>query len=113
VTLCIAPVSSHATLLSGIGNAYTNKSDVRATKPKEDGQKLSDVLKLPVADLTETKALFDFKLEWSPDEMKAKPAELPSGPSIFAALQEQLGLRLEPRKIAAESAGDRSRGTSV
>ena len=53
----------------------------------------------------ELKGVFDFTLEWTPDEGQAVPrpdsAERPAsapGPSIFSAIQEQLGLRLEARK---------------
>jgi uncharacterized protein (TIGR03435 family) len=68
----------------------------------------------PVVDLTGIKGVFDLKLSWTPDpaifknpaEDKESPAvdsiSDPSGPSIFSALQEQLGLRLEARKVAVE-----------
>ncbi len=58
---------------------------------------------------------FDYSLQWTPDESERgvgiagveKPdAGLPagdsSGPSIFTALQEQLGLRLESQKGPVE-----------
>jgi uncharacterized protein (TIGR03435 family) len=65
--------------------------------------RLSSELGVPVTDLTGTAGPFDFNLEWTPDDMKAKPtADLPSGPSIFSALQEQLGLKLEARKVPTE-----------
>jgi uncharacterized protein (TIGR03435 family) len=68
--------------------------------------KLSEVLHLPVADFTAVPGEFDFKLEWTFDDMQAKPPDAvpdaASGPSIFAALQEQLGLKLESRKVPAE-----------
>ncbi len=58
-----------------------------------------------VVDETGLAGVFDFTLEWSPDEMKAE-AMLPTGgtaaPSIFTALQEQLGLKLEGRKGPVE-----------
>ena len=38
---------------------------------------------------------YDFTLKWTPDGM---PETADSGPSIFAALQEQLGLQLVPAK---------------
>jgi len=68
----------------------------------------------PVVDLTGIKGVFDLKLSWTPDPATVRnPAENkespsvesmsdPSGPSIFSALQEQLGLRLEARKVPVE-----------
>jgi uncharacterized protein (TIGR03435 family) len=58
---------------------------------------LSGQLSRTVEDHTGLKGVFDFKLEWQPDSTTA-PAEAGAGPSIFTALQEQLGLRLEGRK---------------
>jgi uncharacterized protein (TIGR03435 family) len=67
--------------------------------------RLSAILKAPVADMTGAPGGYDFRLEWTPDELLAeKPAgaDLPTGPSIYAALQEQLGLKLEGRKVPTE-----------
>ena len=55
---------------------------------------LSRNLGAPVADLTETPGAFDFKLEWSV-EGDANDAQS----ALFAALQSQLGLKLESRKL--------------
>lgn len=51
----------------------------------------------PVLDLTGLTKNYDFKLEWAPDE-----AAESNSPSIFTALQEQLGLKLEAMKRAVE-----------
>jgi uncharacterized protein (TIGR03435 family) len=77
---------------------------------------LSRMLDRPVLDMTELKDNFDMKLEWTPDEREgtvvpgirppaagdhappAESSEAPSAPSLFAAVQEQLGLKLESRK---------------
>jgi bla regulator protein blaR1 len=57
---------------------------------------------------------YDFVLEWTPDpgadaraqgfgDGVTEPAPAPGGPSIFTALQEQLGLRLESQKGPVEN----------
>ncbi|MGD0738409.1 MAG: TIGR03435 family protein [Terracidiphilus sp.] len=59
-----------------------------------------------VVDKTGLKSAFDFTLKWTPDPAtSAAPASGdnglkpdPSAPSLFTALQEQLGLKLEPSK---------------
>jgi uncharacterized protein (TIGR03435 family) len=70
---------------------------------------LPTVLARPVLDMTGLAGKFDFTLEFSPDQMmrptNASPdTPLPdlAGSSIFTALQEQLGLKLEARKGPVE-----------
>ena len=53
---------------------------------------LSQRLDRPVIDKTNLKGLFDFRLEFAPVQPFA-PSDDPR-PSVFAAIQEQLGLRL-------------------
>ena len=48
----------------------------------------------PVVDATGLTGAFDLELKWTPDNAAA-PA---GGASLFTAVQEQLGLRLEPRR---------------
>ena len=69
----------------------------------------------PVLDKTELTGKYDFTLQWTPEENRApmfkgtrdggqgpdNPADS-SGPSIFTAIQEQLGLKLEAQKGPAE-----------
>jgi uncharacterized protein (TIGR03435 family) len=52
-----------------------------------------------VVDETGLEGGFDFNLEWTPEET---PADLASDPSIFTAIQEQLGLKLEARRERTE-----------
>ena len=66
--------------------------------------KLSGILGVPVVDLTGEMRGFDLSLQWVPDELTKPGAQsvVPDGPSLFTALQEQLGLRLDSRKIPVE-----------
>ena len=66
-------------------------------------QQLADVLQVlsgrPVANRTGLAGTFDFDLQWTSGPVAPAPgvtAPPDDGPSIFAALPEQLGLRLEP-----------------
>ena len=66
---------------------------------------LSGLAGRPVIDNTGITGVYDFKLEWQPDHSppRGEPGEIatdPSAPSIFSALQEQLGLKLESQKVA-------------
>ena len=60
--------------------------------------KLSVLLKVPVVDETGVNGSFDFTLHWIPDGAPDPTA----GPSLFTAIQEQLGLRLEGRKVPVD-----------
>jgi uncharacterized protein (TIGR03435 family) len=69
--------------------------------------RLSSLMDRPVVDMTGIQGTFDLALEWTPDDTQpaAKPGgneevwiEKSSGPSIFTAIQEQLGMRLEAQK---------------
>jgi uncharacterized protein (TIGR03435 family) len=71
---------------------------------------LSNQLGRPVLDKTGLTGLYDFKLDWTPEAPAgpairgvddAPPAEA-SGPTIFTALQETLGLKLESGKGPVE-----------
>jgi uncharacterized protein (TIGR03435 family) len=74
---------------------------------------LARVLGRPVVDETGLAGKYDFRLEWTPADTEplmqmpgampdpaGQPAEL--GPSVFAAIQEQLGLRLEARRAPVQ-----------
>jgi len=44
---------------------------------------------------------YDFHLKWTVDESKA-PTDGSAAPSLFTAIQEQIGLKLEPVKAPAD-----------
>jgi len=60
---------------------------------------LAEQIGRPVVDQTEIKMPFDFVLEWNPIE---QGDQFQSRPSIFTAVREQLGFRLNARKSAVE-----------
>lgn len=74
---------------------------------------LSNLLAQIVTDRTGLDGAFDFQLDWTPDETQpvmAKPGVPPptekpadtGGPSLYTALVEQVGLKLEARKAQAD-----------
>ncbi len=74
-------------------------------------KQLSPQLEAPVIDMTGLRGLYDFDLKWEPDPSLAgaRPrgtdaSLLPdqSGPSIFTAVQEELGLKLRSAKAPIE-----------
>jgi uncharacterized protein (TIGR03435 family) len=61
-----------------------------------------------VVDNTGLKGKYDFTLQWTPDEMEGghggdASATAGTGPSLYTALQEQLGLRLDSTKGPVET----------
>jgi uncharacterized protein (TIGR03435 family) len=65
---------------------------------------LAAQLSRPVLDRTGLTSLYDLDLQWTPDdnELQSPPGSAPNGPAIFTAIQEQLGLKLEPGKGPVE-----------
>jgi uncharacterized protein (TIGR03435 family) len=58
-------------------------------------QELRGIVERHVEDRTGLHGLYEVLVEWSPDQQN-------DGPSLFTALQEQLGLRLEPQRGPVE-----------
>jgi len=54
----------------------------------------------PIVDQTGLQGRYDFKLQWTMDESRATEPDAP--PGLFTAMQEQLGLKLEPVKAPAD-----------
>jgi uncharacterized protein (TIGR03435 family) len=67
---------------------------------------LTNLLGQPVTHHTGLSPMFDVHLEWTPESPLPTGADAgttpEAGPSLFTALQEQLGLRLESQKIPAD-----------
>lgn len=78
---------------------------VKATSMPKVAMRLAAVLGEPVVDMTGVSGDFDFTLLWTPDDMRANPAETEPAeyPSLFTAIEEQLGLKLEARRAPADA----------
>ncbi len=102
------PQPRHSVRMMGRGNL-----DINAESLDSFAEVLSRQLGRVVVNKTGLKGNYDFSLKWSPDENEGRmfggagaapdgrpgppPAEA-AGPSIYSALQEQLGLKLETVK---------------
>ena len=61
-------------------------------------EELSKTVGRVVVDKTGLDGRFDLTVKWVADDVATAGSDLPSGPSLFTALQEQLGLKLESEK---------------
>ena len=89
----------------GEGKTNTSGSRFIGTKVTMSrlAQFLSRLLDRPVIDKTGTQGVFDIDLHYAWEELTATaPKQSSNAPSIFTALQEQLGLKLQPEKPPLE-----------
>jgi uncharacterized protein (TIGR03435 family) len=90
---------------------HANNGEVMLTNATLDqfANAVSDWVGQPVLNQTGLDGKYDLRLEWTPDQPAATAdstgapvnASVNSGPTIFTALQQQLGLSLQPRKNQA------------
>jgi uncharacterized protein (TIGR03435 family) len=104
-------VASANGLLRWVGTNVAVDSDVRNAPCLTS--LLYSLTRLPVFDATGLKGKYDFTLTFSSDSMAASGAPALSGgdgtfppadvgPTVFTAVEEQLGLKLEPRKVVVD-----------
>lgn len=95
---------------SGMGGTTASPGKIRGDSVpiRNLVQALSRQMDLPVVDMTDLRGTYNFTLEWTPDTRPdaggrgAATADVTPGSSIFTAIQDQLGLKLEPRKEPQE-----------
>lgn len=109
-----APDGTHLGAGSMWGGVLDGEVTAQAVPIAKLAQNLTQMLGHPVLDETELKGIYDFKLQFTPDDRLQPPSGLaPStrlpvppadsnAPSLFDALQEQLGLKLESGKGPVE-----------
>jgi uncharacterized protein (TIGR03435 family) len=85
------------------GNGGCGFLDVVASPVSGLTIRLSALLGRPVVDVTGEERKFDFHLRWTPDDTPpGADAANADSPSLPTALQEQLGLKLEARKVQVD-----------
>jgi uncharacterized protein (TIGR03435 family) len=77
----------------GTGRSHFDGQGLTTTIIAEE---LSQITGRIVVDKTDLTGRYDLKLQWTPDDAPATTEN--SAPSLFTAIQEQLGLKLEPAK---------------
>ncbi|RSL16040.1 uncharacterized protein (TIGR03435 family) [Edaphobacter aggregans] len=87
----LQPTQSNGKTISS-GRTYFNGQGLTTTII---AQELSQITGRIVVDKTNLTDRYDLKLQWTPDDA---PVTDNSAPSLFTAIQEQLGLKLEPTK---------------
>ena len=62
---------------------------------------LSWLLSKPISDKTNLAGRYDVDLRWTPEsiEMRSNASSEQDAPNVFTAIQEQLGLKLQPSKV--------------
>ncbi|HWB31999.1 MAG TPA: TIGR03435 family protein [Acidobacteriaceae bacterium] len=75
--------------------------EMRNTSAAEIALMLTFFSDRPVVDRTGLTGRYDFQLRWTRDESRA-PTDGSAAPSLFTAVQEQMGLKLEPEKTMAD-----------
>jgi uncharacterized protein (TIGR03435 family) len=80
-------------------NAVTGNS-IKAVGTSWTGLRLAQTLRVdrPIVDRTGLTGSYDIELTWSPDPLAPSDA----APSLFTALQEQLGLKLVPAELPTD-----------
>lgn len=81
------------------GRDGENRAEAKGVRMVPVVAMLTQTLGRTVIDMTGLTGLYDFTLTYSSDADAGSPAsDTPSGPTIFTALEEQLGLKLESAK---------------
>ena len=86
-----------------VGSMSMNDSrlDAQGVKMENISKALEGVVERTIVDKTGLTGKYDVHLHWLPEKNAAKPED-EAVPGIFAALQEQLGLKLQPSKGDAD-----------
>jgi uncharacterized protein (TIGR03435 family) len=96
----VPPIPAGAKPICGTGRTVPGTITAVGWSMNALASALSPFVTRVVFDRTELTGLYDFTVTWTPDEVPQLPPDAPplsidpNGPTLFTALQEQLGLRL-------------------
>jgi uncharacterized protein (TIGR03435 family) len=85
----------------GTSTGKSSKINAKCLPMASLAKVLSGQLHRPVVDKTALTGNYDLTLQWTPDDAPAS-ADPDPAPSIYTAVQEQLGLKLQPAKAPVE-----------
>jgi uncharacterized protein (TIGR03435 family) len=97
----VPPTPPGATPICGTGRIVPGTITAIGSSIESLASSLGQFVGRTVTNGTAFTGLYDFTLTWTPEQMPQLPPDAPplnidpNGPSIFTALQEQLGLKLE------------------
>jgi uncharacterized protein (TIGR03435 family) len=97
------PKLKESTVGSGEATGTARLDGIRSNRMQMNklAMLLSRMTRMPVLDKTGLTGFYQFDLRYA-NEVSPAPEETPAGPSIFTAVQEQLGLKLESKKGPVE-----------
>jgi len=101
-------ISKNGPKIQPVPDVGTHYNDNRPGKMQRQRTTIGDlasalayILRQPVVDETRMEGRYNVMLTYAPERgPDASPAD--DGPSIFTAIEEQLGLKLEPRKLPVD-----------
>ncbi len=83
--------------INGTGTKTTTSLKITNVSMEDLAQELQDVRDRPIVDETGLKGRFDCTLSWTREDAPTEDADN-APPGFFTAIQEQMGLKLEPSK---------------
>jgi uncharacterized protein (TIGR03435 family) len=102
---------SEQNIMMGRGSTGLRTLHATSASANDLASLLASLMRRPVENHTELTGVFDFDLEWSPDDTQIaipskraseEPPATVDGPSLFNALQDKLGLTLKSQKVQVE-----------
>jgi uncharacterized protein (TIGR03435 family) len=95
-------VEPGGTNMNNNGNNNSRQITAERVSMAALAETLARIVEHPVVDRTALQGVYKLKLEYAPDNAKSDGPDGAAGPSIYTALQEQLGLKLQTQKLPVE-----------